>query len=162
MTMIHAIDGKVGSGKSTFAKQLEKSTNSLRLTHDEWMTKLYGSNPPESEFEICYARVSELIYSVAEKVLSLDREIILDSGFWTNEARNEIFKWAQKRNIPITMYHIHCEDSVRKERVLTRTNELPDGIFYIDESTLEILDSRWEPFSNEIPFTLIDTTSQKL
>ena len=47
---LHLIHGFVGAGKTTFAKKLEHFLPAVRFTHDEWMSKLYGENPPLEHF----------------------------------------------------------------------------------------------------------------
>lgn len=38
----HLICGFIGSGKTTFARKLEKETGAARFTKDEWMVRLFG------------------------------------------------------------------------------------------------------------------------
>ena len=40
--VLHLICGQAGSGKTTYAKQLETHLNAFRFTKDEWMVSLYG------------------------------------------------------------------------------------------------------------------------
>ena len=42
---IHLIHGFMGFGKTTLAKQLEKSLPAIRFTHDEIMLNRYGRAP---------------------------------------------------------------------------------------------------------------------
>jgi predicted kinase len=46
MPTAHLIHGYLGAGKTTFAMGLESETGAVRFTHDEWMRKLYGEDPP--------------------------------------------------------------------------------------------------------------------
>src|SRR2546421_108333 len=50
MATVHLIHGFLGSGKTTFARQLEESLPAIRFTHDEWMSRIYGEDPPVERF----------------------------------------------------------------------------------------------------------------
>jgi predicted kinase len=39
----HIICGFIGSGKTTFARKLEKETGAIRITKDEWIIKIFGN-----------------------------------------------------------------------------------------------------------------------
>ena len=46
MPTAHLIHGYLGAGKTTFARQLERDIPAIRFSHDEWMVRLYGDDPP--------------------------------------------------------------------------------------------------------------------
>jgi predicted kinase len=48
MATAHLIHGYLGAGKTTFARRLEEELPAIRFSHDEWMTNLYGDDPPIS------------------------------------------------------------------------------------------------------------------
>jgi len=64
MATAHLIDGFLGAGKTTFARQLERDLPGIRFTHDEWMARLYGDDPPVDRFAECFRRAPEQIESV--------------------------------------------------------------------------------------------------
>lgn len=64
MTTAHLIYGYLGAGKTTLARRLERELLAIRFTQDEWMSRLYGDDPPEERFADCSARVSGLIDSL--------------------------------------------------------------------------------------------------
>jgi predicted kinase len=55
------LHGFLGTGKTTLAKRLERDLRAVRFTHDEWMSALYGSDPPAEQFSEYYARVAALM-----------------------------------------------------------------------------------------------------
>ena len=57
MRAIHALHGFIGSGKTTLARRLETQLGALRFTPDEWMTTLYGADPPADEYPDLLDRV---------------------------------------------------------------------------------------------------------
>jgi predicted kinase len=46
----HIIIGFIGSGKTTFARKLEKETGAVRFTKDEWMVRVFGNIPKSNQF----------------------------------------------------------------------------------------------------------------
>ena len=53
--------GFIGSGKTTFAMSLTNEKRAIRLTHDEFMVFLHGTNPPADKFPEFYDRIAKLI-----------------------------------------------------------------------------------------------------
>lgn len=81
MATIHLMVGFMGFGKTTIAKQLEKNLPAVRLTHDEFMVKLYGRNMPYAEFHSNYNKVDKVLWDLAEKIIKTDTDVIMDYGF---------------------------------------------------------------------------------
>ena len=68
MATVHLLCGRPGSGKTTFARELEKTHKAVRYTYDEWMVQLYGRSP--EQFETLFNRVSNLIWRIAIRNLT--------------------------------------------------------------------------------------------
>jgi predicted kinase len=146
MATLHMIYGFVGAGKTTFAKGLEHSLPGVRFTHDEWMTKLYGENPPLEKFAEYYSRVQELIWVYAARLLELKQDVILDSGFWSRIARDEAR--AKALGATYKLYFLAAPEDVLKERVRKR-NENLQGSLYIDDHAFELFKSRFETLDDD-------------
>jgi predicted kinase len=89
MPIAHLIHGFLGSGKTTFARRLERDVRAIRFTHDEWMVRLYGHDPPADQFPILFHRVSEQIDQLWPRCLELGADVVLDHGFWSCKQREE-------------------------------------------------------------------------
>ena len=50
MPTVHMIHGYLGAGKTTLALKMEQELPAIRFTHDEWMTRMYGDDPPVDQF----------------------------------------------------------------------------------------------------------------
>ncbi|MFW8625162.1 AAA family ATPase [Deinococcus sp. ME38] len=87
---IHALHGFIGSGKTTLARTLEQELGALRFTSDEWMTALYGQDPPADEFPVLFRRVMTVMEAQWTRAVTLGVPVILDHGFWTRAARDEL------------------------------------------------------------------------
>jgi predicted kinase len=73
MATAHLIHGYLGVGKTTFAGQLGQRIPAIRFSHDEWMKRLYGDDPPVEHFEEFCQRVWEQLEEVWPRCLELAR-----------------------------------------------------------------------------------------
>lgn len=159
MATAHLIHGFVGSGKTTYAVQLERELPALRFSIDEWIISLYGRNPPVEEFEDYYGRASDLIWEVAARVLALGHDVIMDFGFWSRASRDQARQRVCDVGAEAVLYCVTCADDVMRSRVLTRTAEMPEGTLYIDESAIASFRTQFEPLEADEAYKLVRTDS---
>ena len=77
MATVHLLCGQPGSGKTTFARELEETHRAIRYTYDEWVVQLFGRSPSAEQFETLFNRVSNLIWRIATRNLALGTDVIL-------------------------------------------------------------------------------------
>lgn len=152
----HLLHGFAGSGKTTFARNLEKSENAIRYTHDEWMNRLYGPNPPSNKFEDFYNRVSDLIWDQAKKNLKLGVNVIIDFGFWSRKSRDEARSIINNVGVKFKLYNITCSKDLMKERVLKRSEKTPEDSLWINSEAFDLFEEDFEPLGNDEENILID------
>jgi predicted kinase len=155
LAKLHLLHGFTGSGKTTFAKQLEKDLPAVRFTPDEWMYRLYGENPPIEYFSQYVARIEDQIWDVAEKILLNGGNVILDIGFWGREQRDLYRKRATEIGVPYVFYKMDVDFETCKARVLKRTEEKQVGQLFIDENAINEFRSRFEPMGDDEDYILI-------
>jgi predicted kinase len=148
MATLHMIYGFVGAGKTTFAKKLEHSLPAIRFTHDEWLSKLYGDNPPVEHFAEYYKRVEDLIWVYASRLLELKQDVILDSGFWSRSSRDGARARAKALGADTKLYFLDSSEKVMLERVRKR-NENLKGSLYIDDHAFELFKERLEALGED-------------
>lgn len=145
---VHMIHGFLGTGKTTFAKQLEAQLPVLRFTHDEWMSRLYGEDPPADQFPDFYRRVSDQIGELWPKCVKLHVDVVLDLGFWSRAQRDEVRQMAAALGASTRLYALTCPDEVAWTRI-ERRNEVLSGSLYISRPTFELLKARFEPLAED-------------
>ena len=158
MSKIHLLHGLPGTGKSTYARTLHTETNAVILNHDEWMTTLYGDNPPAEHFADYHQRVLNLIWKMTAEFVLRDIDVILDHGFWTRTSRDQARAKAHEFGANPKLYTMVCPSAMADVRVLKRGQNSPDTL-YIDQAALDLFRSRYEPIRPEEECINIDTSN---
>lgn len=149
---IHLMHGFMGFGKTTLAKQLEKSLPAVRFTHDEIMLNRYGRTP--DNFSKCCEEVTQYIKSETKKEIAKGNNVILDFGFWEIKTRQEYYKWAKTLTDKIYFHALICDIETAKSRVLNRTETNPDEL-YIDEDCFNDRLKRFIPITENEGYNTI-------
>ncbi len=152
----HLLVGFIGSGKTTFARALERKTLATRYSFDEWMVRLYGPSPPEAQYPDLFIEVEELIWEEAEAKLGSGQDVIIDHGFWTRNSRDTARKRVIDNGAIPRFYNVVCPRDVMKSRALERSKDPPKDSMWIDDPAFEKLILRFEPMSSDEEFMLIN------
>lgn len=157
MPVAHLICGYIGSGKTTFARQLERDTGAVRFTHDEWVVERYGHNPPADKFNEYSDVVTNLIWAEALKVLSQGQDVIFDFGFWKRAARDH----ARQRlaAYEVKLYCVVCDLDMAWARVEARNKNLGSEHLLIERHTFETLLQQVEPLGADEDVIIVDSTA---
>tara|TARA_R110002110_G_scaffold14545_1_gene67319 strand:+ start:415 stop:909 length:495 start_codon:yes stop_codon:yes gene_type:complete len=139
-TELHIICGLPCSGKSTLAKKLEVDLPGLRLGPDEWLVDLI---PDRNQEEVGRQRpiLNSIQWKLAQRVLSLGCNVILEHGFWSPQERLEAAKGCANLNVKIHLHYMNVAMSVLGSRLDRRNQNLPNDCFYIAPKMLE----QWAP-----------------
>ena len=148
MATVHLIHGFLGSGKTTFARQLEESLPAIRFTHDEWMSRIYGEDPPVERFAEYFLRVSDQIASVWPRCAELGLDVVLDLNFWARKQRDEARAGIAAIGADAILYRLACSDEEAWRRIEKRNRDL-QGELFISRNTFEILQGRFEPLDSD-------------
>jgi predicted kinase len=159
MATAHLIHGYLGAGKTTFARRLEEELSAIRFSHDEWMAKLYGDDPPMDQFAELHRRVSKLVDLYWTRCVTLGLDVVLDFGFWSRRQRDETRATAQALGARTRLYLLECSEEEAWRRVDKRNAQL-DGSLLIVRNTFEMLKSRFEPLADDEDRTAVTNTDQ--
>ena len=128
---IYLLCGLPGSGKTTYARKLEK-TGVVRLSLDEELFSLFGREfPPEqySEFE------KQTKKKLLEKTFSLIKDgksVILDWGFWKKDERVGVKNATQEQGAAVKLLYFKKDSSALlhgvKNRDLSKNHEISDDM----------------------------------
>lgn len=148
MATAHLIHGYLGAGKTTFARQLERELPAIRFSQDEWMTQLYGDNPPLEEFPVFFRRISQLIAGLWPRCLELGIDVVLDLNIWCREERDETRATASALGAGTRLYRLACTDEEAWRRIERRNHNL-EGSLLIDRSAFDAFKARFEPLGDD-------------
>jgi predicted kinase len=155
----HLIHGFVGAGKTTFARLLEARTGAIRFTHDEWMHRLYGANPPQDRFFELYDRVDELIWELALNLLGSGTHVILDSGFWARSKRDTARAAVESVGARPVLYWVRTPLEIMRKRVRERSQAVPENSLWINGPAFESFLDRFQELAEDEEFIAIDGTA---
>jgi predicted kinase len=148
MATAHLIHGFIGVGKTTFARQLEERLPAIRFSHDEWMARLYGDDPPVEHFAEFYRRVWEQMEGVWPRCLELGLNVVLDFGFWTRRERDAVRATVATMGAQSRLYRVTCSEEEAWRRIERRNADLKGSLF-IARNTFEMLKARFEPLGSD-------------
>ena len=153
--LAHIIIGFIGSGKTTFARKLEKETGAVRFTKDEWIVRVFGNIPPKDKFEEYDNRVTTLATDMALKCLEAGTDVIIDEGFWVKEHRDAISEKVKNVGAIPKLYYIEAPFEIMKARTLKRSENPPIDSFTIDEEAFNHYWKFFRPPGKDEEFELI-------
>lgn len=142
---LHLMCGLPCSGKTTLAKQIEHERAALRLTPDEWIVSLYGAELAGAALDAARDPVEAVLWDLAARVLVLGVDVVLDFGFWTRGERDAFRARAAQLGARSELHFLAVPEEVLLPRLAARNEQLPPGIFWIDEARFKQWVSLFEP-----------------
>ncbi|HSX08633.1 MAG TPA: ATP-binding protein [Candidatus Saccharimonadales bacterium] len=156
----HLIIGFIGSGKTTFARKLEKEMGVVRFTKDEWMVKIFGNSPPKDKFEYDKfheydGKMTKLATEIALRFLKTGTSVIIDDGFWYRKQRDEMRQTLKDIGVVAKFYFLDTPVDVMKVRTVKRSESPPGDSFYITEQEFYDYLKMFQPPTEDEDFELI-------
>ncbi len=140
MATLHLMIGLPCSGKTTYARQLAWETNTLLLTLDVWHLKLFGDDSGEEhrdEHNERHVRVEKIMWDVAEHVLKMRGDVILDYGCWARVERDVYRNRAKELGADFKLHYMDVPYSELYRRLEERNRNRPDGVFEISQAEMD-------------------------
>jgi predicted kinase len=113
--------GLPGSGKTSHARRVEQSAQGVRFCADEWMLAL-GINLWDSEAR---QRIEKLQWNVAQKILNLGRDVVIEWGTWARSERDALRTAARKLGAAVELHFLDAPVEVLFDRIRQRNAETP-------------------------------------
>jgi len=159
MATAHLLFGYPGVGKTTFAKQLE-AQGAIRFTPDEWMSGLFGEDPPAVIFQEKATTIASLMQPIWTRCLASGADVVLDYGFWKRSERDNAREIVRGVGASSILYAVTCSEMEARDRIAQRNNAA-DRNLYIAPATFEMLKERLEPLDSDEDHVVISTATQR-
>ena len=127
--------GKICSGKSTYAKKLQKENKAVILSIDELMLALFGGDAGEKHDEYV-ERIKGYLYQKSLEIVAAGTDVILDWGFWMKKERDFARSFYVENGIANEFHYIGVDDNEWRRRIDKRNRDILAGksdAYYIDE-----------------------------
>ncbi|MCM1181626.1 MAG: ATP-binding protein [Clostridium sp.] len=152
MKKVILICGKICSGKSVYAKQLQKKNSAVILSTDEATFDLIHNE--QGEFYNVFAkRVNLYLRKKAVETVRAGANVILDWGFWTKKDRADISAFLQSNNVPYEWHYIDIDDKIWQQHIEQRNRTVQSGNggcdFYVDDGLLKKMNTLFEQPARE-------------
>lgn len=145
MATLFLICGLPGAGKTTLARQLEQERPALRLCPDEWIATIIADASDQAELDRLRAPVEAVHWEMAQKVLSLGVDVVLEWGFWSREERRYYREQAEALGAQVELCFLEVSREELWARLSRRNAALPPGTFVVTEEQLNLWWSWFEP-----------------
>jgi predicted kinase len=145
MATLHLVCGLPCSGKTTFAKTLERDRSAIRLCPDEWITRLYGAEISGEKLDAVRDPVEAALWELAVALLGLGADVILEFGFWGRAEREDFRKRAAELDVRSELHFLQAPLDDLVQRLVARNSQLPPDTFRIEESRLKAWFEQFEP-----------------
>lgn len=157
MTKIYLVCGFIGSGKTTFAKELARSTSAFRFSIDEWMIPLFGEHMTREEFNHRLGILTELFKESTEQMVNLGIPVILDFGFWYKEHRVALHYWAESISADYELVYLKCSYETCRERAIQRNKSRSSKSYEMTDEMLSMFWSWFEEPTEDEKVTIIQS-----
>lgn len=149
------LTGLPGSGKTTLARELEAAQRAIRLTPDEWIVRLYGRDLDKPQRDSVRVPVQALQWELAERMLLLGCNVVLDWGLWFRAEREEYRRRAHQLGAHVHTVLLEADLDELWARISRWNTPAPTGAALpVTRSELELWFTQFErPTSGELRVT---------
>ena len=124
--------GLPSTGKTTAARRIEIERSALRLTKDEWVKALYGSENPASAGDVIEGRLIE----IGLRALKLGNNVVIDFGLWSRDERSALRRAAADLGAKAELLYFELTPAEQRKRIDRRLAEAPDTTWPISDAEL--------------------------
>jgi len=154
MARIIIVTGPTGVGKTTYSLSFSKEIEAVRFSIDPWMQILFSKDMTTLDYSWMIERVHrcyDQIWQVAEQILALDGNVVLDLGFTTKEQRNHFTDLAKGLGIDPEVHYLTASTATRKKRVEIRNEEKDPSVysFEVTDFMFNFMEPKYEIPSQE-------------
>jgi predicted kinase len=134
MAALFMLMGLPGSGKTTLARRLEQERPAILLEPDVWMARIVGDGYDAERREA----VKAVQLDLAQRILSLGRDVVLEFGFFRRAERDDARARARAVGAEAHLVFLDPPFGELVRRVEARNRGLPPDTFPVTKEHLEL------------------------
>jgi predicted kinase len=144
---VYLLCGFVSSGKTTYARQLERS-GVVRLSIDEWIFERYGRHGidyPESQYPEHEAEARRALDTRLTELLAAKRSVVLDYGLWSRSDRDRYKRLVDQHGGTWRLLYFRISERLARERLGRRNTRRDANALTVNERHFAEFRSRFHP-----------------
>lgn len=149
--VVYLLCGLGGSGKSTYAKKLEKK-GLQKLSLDEYVYSTYGReivNLPENVYLEHYRTAKVNLDKKLVSIIKNQQSVVLDYGFWRRSSRDYYKKLIEENGGEWKLIYLKASPEILMARLKERNKRTDANAFPVTEAMLHGYIERFEEPNNE-------------
>ncbi|MEE9594323.1 MAG: AAA family ATPase [Candidatus Hydrothermarchaeales archaeon] len=144
--MLVLITGLPGTGKSTVANHLARRINARILRTDEVRKRLFAKPKyTEEEKEIVYKG----LFLIAENLLRVKSNVVLDGTFYKRSLRKQIYRTATSTRSKLIIVECMASEEAIERRLRRRKKRKRGGLSDADEEVYHKIKKEYESIESE-------------
>jgi len=152
---LHLLCGKIAAGKSTLAKRLASEPDTVLVSEDVWLARLYpGEILTVADYARCSGRLREAIGGHVEALLRAGLSVVLD--FPANTVANRLWMRGifDGAGVGHCLHYLDVPDAVCKARLRQRN---ADGTheFAASDAEFDVITSYFVPPGGDEEFNIL-------
>ncbi|GIE47195.1 AAA family ATPase [Actinoplanes nipponensis] len=120
------------TGKTTAARRIESEHQALRLTKDEWVKALYGSENPPAAGDVIEGR----LIRIGLRALELGTNVVIDYGLWSRDERSALRRAAVDVGAAVELRYFELTPAEQRRRRDQRQAEEPHTTWPMSDEEL--------------------------
>ena len=130
--------GLPGAGKTTRARQLEEEHQAVRLTPDDWLEAISQPGWTRQDHDALRDPLESLQWSMAERLLELGINVIIDWGLWGRDERDRLRELARRFGAQVQVEYLNPSRELLLERLEERRARCDDVSFCVSDEELDL------------------------
>jgi predicted kinase len=153
--VLHLVCGKIGSGKSTLAMSLSTNPNSVLISEDIWLSKLYpGQIQAIADYAKCSAQLKDALGDHVVSLLEAGLSVVLDFPANTMEVRNWAKGLIEESAAAHELHFLDIPDKICKSRLRAR-NAAGEHPFQASDAEFDLISRYFVPPTKDEGFNVI-------
>lgn len=119
--VLHMVCGKIGSGKSTLTRRIAAQPQTVLISEDDWLARLYPNEIQAiTDYVRCAGRLREAMAGHIEALLAAGMSVVLDFPSNTLATRGWARSIFEKAGAAHCLHYLEVPDEVCKARLRAR------------------------------------------